>query len=174
MEAMDQDTKAARRPVLRLRDTPLERVLEVLAAAAVAAAILAPALAWPHVPPRVPSHYGLSGTPDAYGPKSALLVAPGLALAVFAGLGILRRYPQLFNYAAPITAENAERQYRLARGLLQWLRAGITGTGAYLSWAGVRVALGRAQGVSEGWVPFFVLVTFAGITGYLIASVRRG
>ena len=45
---------------------------------------VAGALAWPHLPERVPMHWGLTGGPDRYGSRlEAVLLVPGVTLGVY-------------------------------------------------------------------------------------------
>lgn len=60
-------------------------------------------LAWPRLPEQVPTHFDLSGTPDAWSDRSALawfgpfIVALGLALMMAAVPGLAKRSPHLWN-----------------------------------------------------------------------------
>ena len=81
-----QSPDPKRRPVLRLPLTPLEVALIVLIALGLVALIVPLALAWPTLPATVPSHFGLSGRPDAYSGKGSLLILPitAVVFTVFA------------------------------------------------------------------------------------------
>jgi len=49
--------------------------------------------AWPRLPDRIPTHFGLNGMPDAWSGTTltSWFLVPGLALLLAGGVGILRR-----------------------------------------------------------------------------------
>jgi uncharacterized membrane protein len=69
------------------------------------------ALAWPHVPERMPVHWNLEGQVDGYGGKfSGLLMLPLITLGVYAlTLALPLIDPRRANYASFATAYNAIR-----------------------------------------------------------------
>jgi len=62
---------------------------------------LAGALTWPHLPDRVPVHWGFAGQPDRYGSRlEAVLLIPGLTLGLYLLMLVLPRLdPRSANYA---------------------------------------------------------------------------
>src|SRR5687768_1268032 len=70
------------RPKLALPRTPLERVLQVLAAGSVAALLIFMVSVWSRLPQTVPIHFGIDGTPDAWGDRSTLLLLPAIVVAL--------------------------------------------------------------------------------------------
>jgi len=109
------------RPVLHLPRTPLEKLLEALTALGVIILIAMTVWGYFALPAVIPTHYGFSGAPNAYGGKGSLLTLPIVSICLAVLLTVLSRYPHLYNYPWPITAENAPRQYSLARLLLRWI-----------------------------------------------------
>ncbi len=110
------------RPRLDLPADGLDMALSLAGALLLAAFLIVVAASWSSLPERMPLHFDLSGQPDGWGSRSAVLVLPGIALAQFLLLTVLARFPHRHNYSVPITAENAERQYRLARRMLHVLK----------------------------------------------------
>jgi uncharacterized membrane protein len=155
------------RPILRLAPTQGDRIAGALATTALAVLIGALIWAWPNLPARVPVHFGSSGSPDGWGPKSFLFLLPGVASIVHLSLSLLARYPHVYNYLWQITAKNAERQYLLAASMLRWLRTWILVGFTYLQCAQISVALGGSAGLGEWWAPAFVLVCLGIIVTYL-------
>src|SRR6266702_8603436 len=109
------------RPVLHLPRTPLQTLLEVLTALGLIALIAMTVWGYFALPAVIPTHYGFSGAPNAYGGKGSLLPLPIGSICLAVLLTVLSRYPHLYNYPWPITAENAPRQYSLARLLMRWI-----------------------------------------------------
>jgi len=160
------------RPVLDLPRGPSEIVAELLALAGVIGTLVVLRRAWPDLPDRVPTHFGPTGEPDAWGRKASLLFPPIVMMVLYTGLTILSRYPHIFNYPWRITAENAARQYRLARAMLSWLKAELVWLFAYLVWGVVRVAQGQAAGLGVAFLPVALLASFGTLGGYLWAAAR--
>jgi len=73
------------------------------------------------LPAVIPTHYGFSGAPNAYGGKGSLLPLPILSICLAVLLTVLSRYPRRYKYSWPITPENAPRQYALFRLLMRWI-----------------------------------------------------
>jgi uncharacterized membrane protein len=126
---------------------------------------------WPSLPARVPTHFNAAGKVDRWGPKSTVWVVPvvGVVLAVF--LTVLSRFPHTFNYPCPITSENAERQYRMARLLLGIMKLSAVVVLCTLELMVCSAASG--QNILGVW---FLVGTVAGyfaiITAYLISARR--
>lgn len=166
-EAIDPVYKPERRPVLRLSATPQERALLIVALAGVACCVLPLILWWAALPQTVPSHFDISGRPNAYSSKWWLLLLPALSVVITAGFTILTRYPHLFNYPVRVTPKNALHLYRTGRLLLRWINAVLAWVFAVIEWQTLQVTLGKAAGLPQ-WFP---LVTVALIALVLISVV---
>jgi len=68
------------RPVLQLPRTPLETLLEALTVLGLIAVIAMTVWGYSVLPAIIPTHYGLSGAPNAYGGKASLLILPILSV----------------------------------------------------------------------------------------------
>jgi hypothetical protein len=73
-----------------------------------------------------------------------------------AAFTILARYPHLFNYPVRVTPENAPRLYRSGRLLLRWLNVVLTWVFAFIEWQTLQVALGKATGLPEWFLPMTI------------------
>lgn len=145
------------RPLLRPSRSLLETALEI--AAVVGFIYLLYGLSpqtWRTLPDRIPTHFGMTGKPDAWGNKTALLTLPGLGIILYASLTVLSFFPHIYNYPWPITEANAERQYRMSRTLVASMKATALWLFVYLLHQQIRVAKGQAQGMSVG--PLLLLV----------------
>lgn len=108
------------RPVLHLPRTQFEKLLEALTALGIVILIAVTVWGYFALPAVIPTHFGFSGAPNAYGGKGSLLALPIVSICLAVLLTVLSHYPHIYNYPWPITAENAPRQYYLARRLLRW------------------------------------------------------
>lgn len=124
------------------------------------------ALFWSSLPALVPSHFGVSGTPDAWSDKWAILILPLVSLVLYALLTLSNRYPHKFNYAWPITPHNAERQYKLAHSLIIWLKMEVMLLFAYLEWTTIRTALDQTVGLGIAFLPLVLVAIFGTIGVY--------
>ncbi len=158
------------RPVLRLPRSALDRWLGRLALLMVALSWAALLHAWPHLPDRVPTHFGLTGTPDAFGDRATLLTLPLLNVAFYLLLSLLQRVPHRFNYVVRITAQNAARQYTLARTMLGWLTLEVSVLLMYATWQTAMVAMGQARGLPALLPPLLGGMFGVTVIGYLFAA----
>jgi hypothetical protein len=83
-----------------------------------------------------------------------------------------KRFPHRFNYAWPITAQNAESQYRLARRLPNWLKVEVIWMFLFLEWMTIWVALGRATGLSIVFLPIVLIMILSTIGIYFYQAYR--
>jgi len=101
-------TKPKINPPLRTTDV----IIEALAAICLIYMVTQLIIVYPGIDHQVPTHFGSSGKPDAWGSKTSLLLIPVVSIVIYAGLTVLNKYPYIFNYPVPITEENASKQYR--------------------------------------------------------------
>lgn len=111
----------ADRPRVQLTLSGLDKALQLAGALVLAMFLVVVAATWASLPASLPVHFGLSGEPDSWGSRGEILVLPVIALLQFILLSVLARFPHRHNYLVTITAENAERQYRLVQRLLHAL-----------------------------------------------------
>lgn len=127
---------------------------------------------WNILPQTIPVHFGIEGQADAWGDKTSLLWFFGLNIVFYAGLTILERYPQKFNYPWQITENNAARQYNLAQNLIKMLKCEIVWLFAIISAMTVSVTFGLMTGVGNFFL--FFVIAIAGITliTYMLRASR--
>jgi len=134
------------RPVLTLPRTPFETLLLALTALGMITVLVITVWGYFALPAIIPTHYGLSGAPTAYGGKGSLLILPILAICLTVLLTCVSRYPHRYNYPWPITAENAPRQYYLARLLLRWIALEVVWVLCGLQWLLIQAAQRHSTG----------------------------
>ena len=115
-------------------------------------------IAWPHLPERIPTHFGLSGEPDAYGPRSSLFSLVGVQLAMWLGMTLLMRFaPHRLNVPMEVTEANAHRVAVSMRATMRGLKAFVVFLFASLVVQVVLIAAGlRSQ--LPGWFLILGLV----------------
>jgi hypothetical protein len=160
------------RPRLDLPYSHAERVAQSVLLLGIATAIALTGLLWPSLPERVPTHFGFSGAPDAWGAKSSMLLLPLLTLVMGPGFALLARVPHWYNYPVTITAENAPRQYRLARTMMLWLGAEVVWIFTALTWGTARVAAGQSAGLGVWPMVALTVLPFGTLIPFLVAALR--
>ena len=128
--------------------------------------------AWPALPSRVPTHFGISGRPDAFGDKSSLFLLPAVTIALYTLLTVLSFFAQTFNYPVRVTDENRPRLHALGVTLVGWLKAELVWIFAYLCVSSIAVAEGRVAGLSPAFLAIALGVT-AVTTLVVVARMRR-
>ena len=159
------------RPVLEVRNSAFDWVVEALAAAAVVYGLVL-LIPYSNIRDRIPSHFGTSGEADAWGSKSLLLLLGGINVLLYAGLTVASRFPHKYNYPWPITEENARRQYELARTLICVLKVATTSIFTYITYMALETAAGNAQGLGTAFLPIILGGTFIPIGIYFVIPFR--
>lgn len=150
----------------------LEQVLDRFSLAGVLFVVVLLAAVWDRLPARVPTHFGMSGAPNAWGSRNSLLLFAIVPLVIHVGLTVLSRVPWLYNYPVKVTEENFERLYRQGRGLILWLRTEIVWLFAVLGWKTIQVATVQASGLGPRLV-FPALGVIYGTVIYFIVLMYR-
>ena len=161
------------RPRIELRAAPVDVAVQVAAAIGLLLSGILVFSDWPRLPDSVPVHFGMDGSPDAWGSKRSLLVLPGLSLLVFVMLTILEKVPHLHNYPWSITPENAPRQYLNSRRMLTALKAVVAWVLAIGFWRTCAVADGRADGLGAWFLPASLIAIFGSMAFFLIRGARE-
>jgi uncharacterized membrane protein len=161
------------RPRLQLPWTATDRLLAALASLGALLLLGGVPFLWSRLPDRVPTHFGFTGQPDAWGDKGVLLLLPFLGLMLYATLMALTRIPHFYNYPVRITPENAEAQYRLARRLLLALNVVVLWLFLAIFAGAALVALGKQSALFPGLLTAGVGVPLLVTLWYLVASLRK-
>ncbi len=158
----------AERPAREYVTGDLTRALRIASWVPVVAAGVLLAVRYPGLPDTIPTHFGVGGAPNDWGPKWTTLVLFGVFLAMMAGVDALSRRPRLFNYHREVTSENAQRLYREGERLMVGLQfaLGFTTLGLVL----LMVGEDAGNGVLWAGIGLLVATTIVGI----VRLVRAG
>jgi uncharacterized membrane protein len=138
-------------------DTPSVLPLIALALGILAGtfAIAYAAMHYHELPARVPTHFGPSGRPDAWRPKSfwTVMLLPLFTLVMGAGMAgmafLVGRAKRAVRFPQTQISVEAQRRFRLAMTrYLSFMALVVTGMLMLLSIDSIRVGLGRAEGLS--------------------------
>ena len=165
--------KSGQRPVLHIPLSTSEILVEIAALVGVLLTVVVIVQSWPTLPDTIPTHFGVSGQPDAWGSRVSLWLLPGISiLLVYIPLTIFSRFPHIGNYPWNITEENAETQYQLARSMMGWLKAEIVWFMAYTIWKTIQVSQGQAAGLGTASLWIFLLLMFLTPAIYFYRAYR--
>lgn len=161
------------RPVIEaIAYSPLEIVLEITALLGVFASLAIGFYYWHRLPPSIPLHFGITGEPDLWGPKFTFWLLPGIGFISYLALTLTNFFPNTFNYPVPITPENLQNQYQIARQVLLWMKAEVMGILVWIEWGMIRVALKQSTHLSIFYLLGFLVLLFLTIGFYLRESDR--
>src|SRR5713226_3618773 len=169
---MTAQASSPHRPVLRLENTPTELALDLCALIVIAWQWLLAFQTWAALPGVIPTHFGASGPADDFGPKWTLVLLPAASIVFDVAFTWLRRMPHIYNYAWPITEQNAQRQYALARLLMSWLKLELVSLFAFLEWTITQAALKHIAGLNILFLPVTLGVIFGTAGIFLLKAYQ--
>ncbi|MEL7566816.1 MAG: DUF1648 domain-containing protein [Dehalobacterium sp.] len=127
---------------------------------------------WPVLPETIPTHFGFSGQPDAWGSKTTLLILPLTGLVLYVILTGVGFFPHTYNYLWAITEKNARTQYKLAQALIGCLKTEIVWLFSYMVWKTMMISLGKAEGMGKIFVIVFLGIIFGTLGLYFYCSAQ--
>lgn len=160
------------RPRLVLESSRLEIGLELLTVAGLIYAAFCLIINYQALPPSIPMHFNYKGEVDSWGSKESIWFLAGITAVIYISMMWVARIPHMFNYPFKITAENAERQYRIARTFIKLLSAEIVWLFAVLLYSTMEVALSSATTMSPLFNYFFLAVVFVSTIAFFVLSYR--
>jgi uncharacterized membrane protein len=155
------------RPKIKVEKTNLERILGIVSFVMVVMLWVYLFMSWPSIPDKIPAHFSFLGEVDSWGSKISLIAFPIIMTVLYLMLTILSAFPQYYNYAVVITAENAAAQYENARTFMLWLALQLVAVFTYITCAMIQVGLGNTKGLGLWFLPLFLVVMFGTIAYYI-------
>ncbi|HLR69460.1 MAG TPA: DUF1648 domain-containing protein [Virgibacillus sp.] len=159
------------RPVLKIKQTPIEKILNIIAFVIFLGSILYILFEWSPMPNEVPGHYNAVGEVDRWGRKGELWIVPFVGLVLWVGLSILEKFPHIHNYSN-LTEDNAEQQYKNSRLMLNFLKNEILLIFSYINWKDIQVAKGQAESLGICFLPIFLIIIFGTLIFFVLRSLR--
>src|SRR5699024_6478730 len=104
----------------------------------------------------------ITGTADAWGSKSSILVLGGVMMLLSAGLALLSTKPRVFNYPLIVTEHNAQAVYREGERMMVWMLLSMQ-----LIYAGLISSAMRGGGEA------LLLIGLAAILGSVVVGIVR-
>lgn len=153
-------------PEFMLKRSTLDWVQEGVAFAALISVVVICLVNQTDMPAQVPTHFGFSGRPDAWGPKSRLLLLPLVAIGLFIVLTVASHIQSFINLPITVDRDSPEVQ-RLLRSMSITLKMVVLLTFACIEWSQVQTALGLASGLGRLFLPMALAAVFLPLGIYL-------
>jgi len=126
---------------------------------------------WAALPESVPSHYNAAGEPSAWGSKGSMWLLPLVGAGLYGLISVVGGMNHLWNLPAGVDRNVSEVQAVVLR-LLAVVKVGVMATFAYISFTGINVALGRAEGLGTAFLPVVLAVSILAPVYYCL-KLRR-
>jgi hypothetical protein len=120
------------------------------------------------LPDRIPTHFDISGQPNAWGPPGFLWFLPAVALTALGSIRF-RRY----NLPIAVTPGNLPFIQEQTAILLAWIKCEMLSLFAYLQWSIVQSAREGAFRLSPLLIPVFLVAVFSTV-GWRLTIMIRG
>jgi uncharacterized membrane protein len=131
------------------------------------------ALAGPNrLPDRIPTHFDAAGNVNGWGSPSMLLLLPVVAVALYAGMTIVSRFPSAFNYPVRILPTVRSEVEGLTLNMIAWVKAELMCLFAALQSTMIRGAQGGQARLNPFMVPAFMVILFGTVGWHMVAVVR--
>lgn len=161
------------RPLLKIAPAPADKVLEVLGWTVLVALWFLTIYNYQILPETIAVHFDFSGKPDRFDHKSSLFELPLIASIIVVFLSSICHFPQVFNYAEPITLANAEQQYRGGIQMLRGIKLSVAVVFLIIVYHTQSIALGK-NSLSNIWLlPCLLGIVFTPLILAGIAALRR-
>ena len=152
-----------KRPVINFPLTWKDKTLIFIATIPIIFMLVYIKITWSNIPEIIPTHFGFSGIPDAYGNKSSLFIIVVIAIMLHLLLAFLSKFPEYYNYPFQITEKNVEPLYKIGRQTMLIIDLEISFFLSVLTWQNVEAAMGKIQGINSSFLFIFLVVIFLSI-----------
>jgi uncharacterized membrane protein len=124
------------------------------------------------LPDRIPTHFDIAGQPNGWGPPSALLLLPAVAVSLYLVMTLVAQFPSAFNYPVRVTAENRPRLQARALSMIAAIKVEMVCLFACIQWSIVDGARQQRFNLSPTLVPLSIVVIFATAGWHIVAIFR--
>ena len=152
---------------MKTENTRADRILDLLGWILLIGTLVYLILGWPSFPDQIPMHYNGAGEIDRWGGKGEIIFIEVMMWILYLGIGVVEKYPQIWNTGVEVTAKNKEKIYRTLKYMLKTLKFLTALIFAYL-------IVNSLQSVPlPGWfTPVVVILVFGDMAFWLICLFR--
>jgi uncharacterized membrane protein len=161
-----------KKPRITIKLSVTDKAVEVVCVIILLALWGGTIIGFPNLPEQIPTHFNGAGQVDDHGDKTNIFILPVVATVIYFGMTILNRYPQIYNYPATVTNENARRLYTSATRLIRILKLIVVVVFSIIVLQTYRSAFTKGDGLGEWFLPVVIALLFIPTIAFLLFSQR--
>lgn len=161
------------RPIIKLQLSSTDLLVDRLAWAGLLFIWVFTLISYSRLPEIIPTHFDIKGHANGYGSKMTIWIVPAILAVIVAGISILNKYPDIFNYLKPITPDNAQKQYLLATRLLRYLKLAVVIIFGLITVSTVSTATTQKNGIGIWVLPVSLIFLFVPIIIYFYEANKK-
>lgn len=152
---------------MKIENTKADRILDIIGWILLIGTLAYLILGWSSFPDQIPMHYNGAGEIDRWGGKGEIIVIEVVMWILYLGIGLVEKYPQIWNTGVEVTPQNREKVYRILKYMLKTLKTLTALIFAYL-------IVNSLQGTPlPGWfTPVTLILVFGDMAFWLVLLYR--
>ena len=107
---------------MKIENTKADRILDIIGWILLIGTLAYLILGWSSFPDQIPMHYNGAGEIDRWGGKGEIIVIEVVMWILYLGIGLVEKYPQIWNTGVEVTPQNREKVYRILKHMLKTLK----------------------------------------------------
>ncbi|MBM6855536.1 DUF1648 domain-containing protein [Mediterraneibacter glycyrrhizinilyticus] len=152
---------------MKIENTKADRILDLIGWIMLIGTLAYLILGWSSFPDQIPMHYNGAGEIDRWGGKGEIIFLEVMMWILYLGIGLVEKYPQIWNTGVEVTPQNKERVYRILKYMLKTLKTLTALIFAYL-------IVNSLQGTPlPGWfTPVTLILVFGDMAFWMVLLYR--
>lgn len=152
---------------MKIENTKADRILDIIGWILLIGTLAYLILGWSSFPDQIPMHYNGAGEIDRWGGRGEIIVIEVVMWILYFGIGLVEKYPQIWNTGVEVTPQNREKVYRILKYMLKTLKTLTALIFAYL-------IVNSLQGTPlPGWfTPATLILVFGDMAFWLVLLYR--
>ena len=152
---------------MKTENTRADRILDLLGWILLIGTLAYLILGWFSFPDQIPMHYNGAGEIDRWGGKGEIIFIEVMMWILYLGIGVVEKYPQIWNTGVEVTVKNKEKVYRTLKYMLKTLKFLTALIFAYL------IVNSLQSAPLPGWfTPAVMILIFGDMAFWLIRLFR--
>lgn len=152
---------------MKIENTKADRILDLIGWILLIGTLAYLILGWSSFPDQIPMHYNGAGEIDRWGGKGEIIVIEVVMWILYLGIGLVEKYPQIWNTGVEVTPQNRGKVYRILKHMLKTLKTLTALIFAYL-------IVNSLQGTPlPGWfTPVTLILVFGDMAFWMVLLYR--
>jgi uncharacterized membrane protein len=148
------------------RLSPIDWSFEAISLFSLIATLSMAAGSWSHLPATIPTHFGMSGAPNAFGSRQSIWLVPVLAVFIYLMLTASARFPKFVNLPFKVDRTNPEVQ-RIIFRMLATSKAATMLLFAYIVYGQIQSAINATNSMGLVLLPVFLAANLVPFIYYM-------